>query len=337
MRGGTFKLKLRVLHIVSDLPSETFPHTQPFIASQIQSLAKFRIHTDIFNLTECYGSSISKYLKGIIELNKILSKHQYDLIHAHYSYCGWVGRFQKKIPLIVSLMGSDLLGQPNINGKQTIRGYMDILITQVISRFASHIIVKSKRMANKLTIQSNVSVLPNGVDFQLFRPFDRDKSREMLGWEANVPIVLIVGNPHEERKNVRLAISTVKLLKKQIAGAMLYICYGRPQSEVSLIMNAADVLLMTSYWEGSPNVVKEAMASNLPVVSVDVGDVKEVIKGTRHCYLGRYEAKDLANKLSLVLRANERSNGRTRIPDLCSEKIAERLLTLYHHVLRRDS
>jgi len=50
-------------------------------------------------------------------------------------------------------------------------------------------------------------------------------------------------------------------------------------------LNASNVLLLTSLHEGSPTVVKEALACGLPVVSVDVGDVAERIEGIEGCHL----------------------------------------------------
>jgi glycosyltransferase involved in cell wall biosynthesis len=63
----------------------------------------------------------------------------------------------------------------------------------------------------------------------------------------------------------------------------------RPYSQIPLVMNACDVLVLTSDSEGSPTVIKEAMACNLPIVSVDVGDVAELITDTENCYICRQD------------------------------------------------
>jgi glycosyltransferase involved in cell wall biosynthesis len=56
-----------------------------------------------------------------------------------------------------------------------------------------------------------------------------------------------------------------------------------PPAEMPLYMNACDLLLLTSTHEGSPVVTKEAIACNLPIVSVNVGDVEDQLKGIEGC------------------------------------------------------
>jgi glycosyltransferase involved in cell wall biosynthesis len=103
-------------------------------------------------------------------------------------------------------------------------------------------------------------------------------------------------------------------------------------------MNAADVLLVTSFTEGSPTVVQEAMACNLPVVSVDVGDVRERLQGVAACevVVGR-DPNELGNALAGVLLAAKRSDGRTHAAALGVEAIAERLADFYRLALGRDA
>jgi len=100
-------------------------------------------------------------------------------------------------------------------------------------------------------------------------------------------------------------------------------------------MNACDVLVLTSDYEGSPMVVKEAMACNLPVVSVDVGDVAEVISGVEGCYICQQTPEDVAAKLALALNRPERTQGRRAVAHLALDRIAERLIAEYDDVLRK--
>ena len=90
-------------------------------------------------------------------------------------------------------------------------------------------------------------------------------------------------------------------------------------------------------FEGSPQFVKEAMACNCPIVSVDVGDVKEVIDSVENCYLAPYDAKDIAEKLRIVLADGRRTNGRDKIlkMGLDSESVAKKIVEIYKSVLSK--
>jgi len=327
-------MSLHVLHVVGGLPDFGKPQCQPFVASQIRSLPHAGVEVDVFDLAQL-GNGWRKYMLGMPGVRSRLLHGHFDLVHAHYGYCGWVSRFQRRVPVVVSLMGSDLLGDVDERGDLTLRSRFDGWASQVLASLVEHVIVKSPAMLHKLRWAKHVTVLPNGVDFALFRPMDRGAARRALGIELKQRVVLFAADPHNPRKNYALAQAAVERLQSRIGSATLLPFFAQEQSRFALAANAADVLVMTSFIEGSPNVVKEAMACNLPVVSVDVGDVPEVICGTKHCHLADCNAEDIAANLATVLDAGERSDGRERIQHLRLELVAQNLVRVYSEVLER--
>jgi glycosyltransferase involved in cell wall biosynthesis len=109
---------------------------------------------------------------------------------------------------------------------------------------------------------------------------------------------------------------------------------GLPQQQVPIYMNAADVLVMASMLEGSPNAVKEAMATNLPVITVDVGDAADLIGPTEGCYLVPREAAAIAEKIIQVCRRGGRTKGRDWIQKLSMDQTAKQIVEVYAEALR---
>ena len=259
---------MNILHIVGGLPTAKRPHYQPFIKSQIDSLVRKGLNIEVLDL-KGYESPLN-YFKSRTQIRKVVKEKNINLIHAHYVYCGFSALIANtKIPVILSLMGSDLLGSPDESGKVTLRGKFDRLLSKIAAGNADWIIVKSKRMKNELKTKIPVSVIPNGVNFDDFKPIDKDIAREKLNLDKEKFFILFLGNPNVNRKNFPLAKKSVDLLKNKIKdnGIEILTPFGISQDEVILYLNACNVLLVTSFWEGSPNVVKEAMACNLPVIS----------------------------------------------------------------------
>ncbi|WP_243373456.1 glycosyltransferase [Geotalea sp. SG265] len=326
---------MKVLQIVGGLPSQTNPSFQPFVASQIRSLVNAGLDVDILDLSTIARRGLKKYLSGAVELRRRIASANYDVIHAHYSYCGWVARCQRQHPVVVSLMGSDLLGTPDMEGKMKVRGQVDTNIARLLTQWVDHVIVKSDEMAQHLPPRVKVSVLPNGVDFERFKPMDKTLARARFNLSMDEKIVLFAADPHNSRKNYRLANGTVEMLQDRFRQpCRLWAFYKQNQEELPYAMNAADLLLMTSYWEGSPNIVKEAMACNLPVVSVKVGDVPRVLAGASNCHLAGYDALELASRAAVVLRTGGRSDGRDHIQHLSLEKVARQIIDIYQQELR---
>jgi glycosyltransferase involved in cell wall biosynthesis len=120
--------------------------------------------------------------------------------------------------------------------------------------------------------------------------------------------------------------------KKDTAVELMHV-FGRPYQEMPLYFSAADALVLISDGEGSPMVVKEAMACNLPVVATPVGDIPELIGGTDGCFLCGWDPAEIADKLCLAIGSG-RTRGRERMGEMGLEKIASRIVSLYQQVLQ---
>lgn len=327
---------MKVLQITGGLPSKDKPFFQTFIKSQIDSLIKEGIEIEIYDVMG-YKSSLN-YLRAVSNIKKIVQEKKIDLIHAHYSYCGLSAVLSRaNIPIVLSLMGSDLLGSPDQNGEQTLRGKLDKMLSKYVAKKVNYIIVKSEEMKNKLDAEVPISVIPNGVNFDIFKPKDIFESRKKLGFEDDDFLVLFLGNTNEPRKNYSLSKKAFELFKDKNKSENIKLLspFGIGSSEIVEYMNASNVLLLTSYWEGSPNVIKEAMACNLPIISVDVGDVKEVIKDTFNCFIIKYDEEEIVEKLKIIYQNKQRSNGRKKIGHLESSLIAKKIINIYYLLLTK--
>lgn len=289
----------------------------PVVGAQATSLRNY-VNISVFLLE---GKGWKAYWQGIGKLRRYLRENETDLIHAHYAWVGMVTSMATKKPLVVSLMGSDI---------------EDFRIGRVLIRLFSRfcwkaVIVKSRRSKDRIGLK-NTYVIPNGVDMEMFRPMPQQEVRKALGLKNSGKYVLFLADPSRPEKNFALAKVACRIAGRSHPAELLALC-NIPHEQVPLYLSAADVLLLTSHFEGSPNAVKEAMACNCPVVSTDVGDVKEVIGDTEGCYISSFDPDDVAEKLKLALDFGKRTNGRERTARLDEKIIARQLLEVYLSVL----
>jgi len=291
------------------------------VKSQADSLNNKRIELKIVSII---GKGVWGYLKNIPQLRKQIMAFNPDIIHSHYFFCGIIAALaSRKIPIVVSLMGSDT-HQSKIM-KLIIKLFSDYKWTKTL--------VKSEDMKIRLGL-INAVVLSNGVDLNLFHPLDKKECRQKLGWDLDNKYVLFASNPDRKEKNFGLAQATIDKIK--INFVELKIIYNIDHSQMPVYLNAADVLLLTSKWEGSPNIVKEAMSCNLPVVATKVGDIEYLFGNTEGYYYTDPDPDKLAEKINYVLNNDIKPNGRQRIIDLKldSESIADKLIQLYQEVIQ---
>ena len=194
--------------------------------------------------------------------------------------------------------------------------------------------VKSHEMANKPK-RENVHIIPHEIDLEVFRPVEKEQARAALGLDPGKKYLLFAANPKIPVKRFPLAKAVADKLQKQDSSIELLVIYKEPQDRLALFMSACDALIFTSYQEGSPNVVKQAMACNLPIVSTDVGDVRDVIGATKGCYVCKPDVRELADCLVGVLRRGERTSGREKVRHLSGPAVAQRVIKVYEQVLSK--
>jgi teichuronic acid biosynthesis glycosyltransferase TuaC len=285
-------------------------------------------------------TSVHGILRNVRKLWKQVSRAAPGLVHAQYgSVTAEVANLVRgSLPLVVSFCGDDLLGTPSPGLVWRVRERFARVISLWAARRAAAIIVKSNNLLQTLPagLRDKTVVLPNGVDTSWFRPMPRHECRARLGWNRESKVVLFNASRNEDRdrKNPALARATIELLARSVPDVSLHMLSNSSHEEVWLAMNAADCLLVTSLHEGSPNIVKEAMACNLPVVSVPCGDVVERLSRTRPGAIRSYDAAALAGAIREVLGAGCRSNGRDQLiaQGLTTSDVAERLIQIYRHV-----
>lgn len=256
------------------------------------------------------------YLIAAVKLFFLSIINRYDIIHFHHSYSGYLSIFSFKGKKVCSLMGSDILEE---------KGFYKKLTNIYIDKIWDGIIVKSKEM-QKLVPKSKV--IPNGVNFNDFRPIDRSTAYDKTSYNSDLFNIIFVSTDLDDRvKNFQLALESLKKIK--IESITLKTITNVNHSELIYYYNAADMLLLTSLSEGSPNVVKEALACNCPVVSTNVGDVNELISKVDNCYVTSWDSDDVVDKIMKVYNNKNRSNGREKISRLKHQNIADKIVNFY--------
>jgi teichuronic acid biosynthesis glycosyltransferase TuaC len=235
---------------------------------------------------------------------------------------------------VVTYHGSDILGWINNKGKKGIGGEVVAIACRRLARHVDAAIVQSDEMAAKIQ-RANVHVIPHEVDMELFQPTERQQARAALGLDARRRYLLFAANPKVAVKRFPLAKAAADVLARRDSSVELLVVSHESQSRLALYMSACDALVFPSFQEGSPNIVKQAMACNLPMVSTDVGDVRQIIGSTRHCYICSPNVQEFADRLGEILAHRARTNGRENIRHLESPAVARRVIGVYEEVLRK--
>ena len=328
---------MRVLMICPELPAAETPGSMAPTARQIRSLQTAGIDTDVVDMS---GVPKLKYLMVIPKIRRLIDRC--DLIHAHFGYCGWLaklaplGKFASK-PVVMSYMGDDLLGtRKNEQGELEWFSRVMVAANRRLAKRVTEVIVKSQEMA-ALVAPVPASVIPNGVDTSVFAPQDRQHAREQLGLPKDQRLVLFPGNPEYACKGYPFAANVCQRASELLGTPIRLIpLWNIDPDEVAVYMNACDAMVMTSLSEGSPNVVKEALACNVAIAGVPVGDVEEQLANVSGCHCLPRETEPFANGLIDLLRHHPRSAGREAIESrqLDLPSVAERIIQVYRRALQ---
>ena len=289
----------------------------PITQNQGDSLVDIGCEVHYFDVV---GKGFLGYLRNIPRLRSQLKSLKPQVIHAHYSLCGFLATICFfRIPIVVSLMGSDVL---------TAKSGYRFLIKCVGWLFWKGMIVKSKEMHERLGFKQAL-ILPNGVNRSDFYSIDKARAREILGWPLIGKVVLFASDPRRSEKNYELFKTAVDGLRAKGIDIMERHLFELTKEEMLLYYNAANLLVLTSHHEGSPNVIKEAMFCNCPFVSVNVGDVKQWIEVTKGNALVESKAEPLMSEMEKVLNQGTSPENEKACEILDAKKIAHQLKQLY--------
>jgi glycosyltransferase involved in cell wall biosynthesis len=290
---------------------------EPGILVKNQALSLKQVQLDV-QIVTIVGNGVGGYLKSIPKLRKHLLQKDINVVHAHYSLSAFAATFAlifslKKTKMIVSLMGSDA----QLKGWK--RG-----LTRFFSHFFWHTtIVKSQSMANDLNLKK-YQVLPNGVNLDLFL--------EKVERISNH--VLFAADPSRPSKNFELAEKVMEKVKKHQPNVSFEVCFNVSHEYVIQKLKQTSCLLSTSRWEGSPNIIKEALAANTPIVSTNVGDVQWLLENVKGCFCTSFEIAEMVQSVlnALDFTANfGQTTGQLKIKELGldAQSVAYQLKRIY--------
>jgi teichuronic acid biosynthesis glycosyltransferase TuaC len=328
---------MRILAITNMYPTPQAPALGIFVEQQIQGLTQLGLEVNVM-FVDRLREGMGAYLGLRRQVHHKVEHFQPDVVHVMYGglLAEQVTRIVDDRPTVVTFHGSDLLGEHLSGFLRKLIGSFGVWASRRAASRASGIVVVSKSLRDTLpedVDRSKVRIIPCGIDLKRFKPLDRHTCRDQLGWDADRHHVLFSSAANHPVKRFSLACAAVETLNRWGTPIEMHYLHGVSNNVVPMWLNASDIVLLTSLSEGSPTIIKEALACNVPIVSVDVGDVSERIQGIEGCYLALPEPDDLATKLHIVLTGPHRVAGWVKMQEFSLERIALRLRDFYGELL----
>lgn len=326
------------IKVVYVIPQNPGPYRiSSFYQREVESLAELGVETHVFMLRS--RTSPRVLAADWLHFRRIVSEINPDIVHAQYgTMTAFFTVCATLKPIVATFRGSDLnpvtVGHP-------VRLFLSRLMSQFSARRATAVVCVSEHLKQRIWANTDkVTVLTNGIDLKLFVPMKKEEARRALNMpEQGYRVLFNAGIlEHHKIKRLDLAEAAFALLKNALPDVHIDILHGQVAAEdIPWHINAADCMLLTSDHEGSPSMVKEAMACNLPVVSVEVGDVPHLLEGVEPSRIVSRTPEDIAAALLEILRMGKPSNGREKAASFSKEKIAHRILDIYKSIVSQKN
>jgi teichuronic acid biosynthesis glycosyltransferase TuaC len=326
---------MRVLLLTGMYPHALLRSAGVAVARQRRSLEELGVEVDLLHARP---QGKWQWWATFFALRRLAAAGKYDLVHAHSGFRVTLLAVTQPLPLVLTFHGSDINGYPVDDWRQAPYGLGATgaaLVTRQLARRADAVIVMTEEMRGRLprSVQARTRVEPMGVDTTLFRQHRYEDARRQMGWGSE-PTVVFCSNGGKSIKRPELAEAAVRKAQACCPDLRLFVLRGVEPEKVPVILSAADCLLVTSAREGSPNIVRESLACNLPVVSVPVGDVPALLE--RDPAAGVVAAPDpaLLGKALVEVLTRPRPQLSTLMDNYSLPATGRRIVDLYHRVLR---
>jgi glycosyltransferase involved in cell wall biosynthesis len=317
-----------------------YPHTRSSRAGvavwrQRRSLQDLGVNIDLLH---CRPQGKWQWRVTRRALSRAVASGHYDLVHAHAGLRTTLLAVIQPLPLVITFHGTDVNGIPFFRGPAVHRQLLfnsAAFLNRQLARLADAVIVMTSEMKQRLprAVQAKTSVEPMGVDTTLFRQHPRQQARAQLAWGQG-PVVVFCTLGGKPVKRPELAEAAVREAQRACPDLTLFRLQGVEPERVPLVLSAADCLLVTSDREGSPNIVRESLACNLPIVSVPVGDVPSLL--ALHPTAGLVVPRDpVALGKALVATVNRPRPHLNGVMNTHSLEITgRRIISIYERVLQ---
>ncbi|MBJ7347560.1 MAG: glycosyltransferase [Thermoleophilaceae bacterium] len=310
--------QMRVLVVTNMYPSQARPELGVFVRDQVDALCRRDdLEVELF----AFPPGKTSYPRAVFALRRLLKKRSFDVVHAHYGLTGWVAHLAGCKPLVVTYHGTDLR-HPRV-GPWSRRLANRIAMPAVVSSDLS----RSLRLAR---LSAQPAVLPCGIDTDLFQPMPRSEARKQLGLKPDARYVLFPADPaRPEKRHDR-----VKVMLQEFPNVVELTLGGVPPERVPLYVNAADLVLVPSDYEGFGRAVLEALACDVPVIATPTGIATEVLPQIAGCQCVEFTLGSWREQLTTTLadpdpRVEGRRVALAYSTDRCAEKVAE----VYHQLV----
>jgi glycosyltransferase involved in cell wall biosynthesis len=314
---------MRVLILTNMYPTLDKPWFGCFVQDQVEDLRELGLDVDVEFIDA--RRDWKEYLAGARRVRRRVAAQRFDLVHAHYGLTGAVALAQQRVPVVTTFHGSDFTGQIPWHTP----------VSRGVAHRSSPIVVS--REARRRLRCPDAPVIPAPVDTELFRPRDRAEARAELGWSQEARYALFPGDPANSDKGGDLFEAALEEARRAVPELEPVYLKGFTRREVALVMNAVDVTVLTSKFEGSPVTVRESLACRTPVVSVRVGDVAETLEGLAGCAITARAPHALAEAILEALAAGRPEELRERALQSSRRPTAERVLEVYEATLARKA
>jgi glycosyltransferase involved in cell wall biosynthesis len=306
---------MRVLVLTNMYPTADEPWVGCFVRDQVEDLRALGLEVEVLHIDGRRSSAA--YARGVQRLRDRVGVVPFDIVHAHYGLTGAVALTQRRAPVVTTFHGGDYTGEV----------WWQAPISWVVARRSTPIFVSAEG-TRRLRL-FDAAVIPAPVDTVRFRPGDRREARRRLGWKDDRRYALFPSSPRHGNKRVDLfdaALAAAREIETRLEPVYLQ---GFGRDEVAEVMNAVDVTVLTSNFEGSPVTVRESLASATPVVSVDVGDVASVVANLPGCAIAPREPEAIARAILAALASDRPPELRQRAEETAREAVARRVVTVY--------
>lgn len=316
---------MKILHVTTNYPTLEFPIFGIFVKEQVESLQKIGVDCDVFY---CDGQNkgFKKYITYLPSLWKKAMFGGYDIIHCHHALSA----------VLLTMTGAPLFKKVILSYQNDPMYEWGDWMFHIFNLLFKRFIIKNPSPY----LQKKKSVyLPNGCNQDFFHPMDMAECRKRLGWEADKQYIIYMDSNKGVRTQKRKDRfdEVIGLLNSKYGWkAEAVVMRNVERSLVPLYLNAANLHLISSDFEGSPNSVKECMCCNTPVVSTPVGNVLKMIGDIPGAYVTKgFAAEELAECCDKVLRGKTPFEGREKFlaKGYGMATVAEKIKMLYEEII----